>query len=869
SILATILPELTLRLGETSPGYALPPEQARLRLFEAVSSFLTAIATSPSPSANGGVLILDDLHWADPASLDLLCYIARRQPTTPLLMVGAYRAGEATHPAAFERSLAELTRLRVLTTLALPALAPAALTALAAAFLQAPLEPKLSQLLYTHSEGNPFLAEELLRGWQETGLIEPTHSGWRWRGQTNEMLPATIISAVRQRLTRLPEQTVEILRSAAIVGRTFELSLLAQILEQAEEPLEESLQPALQAQLIRPVQPGILSFSHDTIRECLYQEVTSARRKRLHGLIGRALEARPPQHLTELAFHFARSGDSTRGVTYARQAAERARQIHAYAEAAAHYQTILNLLDPADPQRGGFLLRLGETALLAGQEREAIGAFESAQNWYNETGDVAEAALAAHRLGQACWRLESLTQARQAFEKGLRLLQNLSHPHPIQVQILGDLSSLLVVSLHRQAEGLAYGQQALELAHQLEDDHLVATASRTYGNLLVRANQLHTGLPLLEQALALAVDLNDPVEAAECCACLTVAYAWSTAAQQISNLLPRWLDFARRSHDPYHLRHIYSMQAMGYIFAGRWIEAEQMLAQAQAVVEQLASPEPAAFLQVSRGIMAYYRGDYATAEAMLAEAITTLRPIGPGAMVWYLGWLGIAQANQGKIEAARACQAELETLAAQLPAGAMSTAEAVAHLTMLALILQDQETLTRCYQQLIPFRGQFHDALIDRLLGTIELYRRDWPAAQASLAAAETVARREGFKIELAQTLVAQAELALAQGRSGQPFFDEAITLYQEMGNAAEVERLHQRQQRLFSPPAPAFPAGLSQREVEVLRLVAAGKSNRQIAEALILSEKTVANHLTHIFNKTGVDNRAAATAFAMRHNLV
>ncbi len=870
SILATIFPELTLRLGESAPGYALPPEQARLRLFEAVSSFLAAAAASP---ASGGVLILDDLHWADPASLDLLCYLARRQSSASLLIVGAYRAGEAAYPAAFEHALTELTRLRRLTTLTLSPLAPTAITSLAAAYLQAPLAPKLSQLLYTQSEGNPFLAEELLRGWQETGQVEPSRSGWQWRGQPGEMLPASIIGAVRQRLTRLPAPTLETLRSAAITGRTFEAALLAQVVEQEEEAVEEALQAAIQARLIQPGKPGVFTFSHDAIRQCLYQEVTAARRKRLHGAIGRALEARPPQagaqRLAELAFHFSHSGDSARAVAYARQAAEGALQTYAYAEAAVHYHTALNLLGLADPQRGRLLLSLGEATLLAGQEREAAAAFESAQSWFSQAGDPAAAALAAHRLGQAFWRLESLPEARQAFEMALRLLRGLPQPQPRLIQVLGDLGSLLVVSLHQQGEGLAYGQQALELAHQLEDDRLVAAASRTYGNLLVRANYWHTGLPLLERALALAMEQDDPVEAAECYACLTIAYAWSAAAQRVFALIPHWLEAAQRSHDLYHLRHIYSMQAIGHIFGGRWAEAEQVLAQAQAVVEQLASPEPAAFLEVIHGMMAYYRGDYAAAEAALVKATASLRAIGPGALVWYLGWLGMAQAAQGKREAAQACRAELEMLLTRLPVTAMPTAEALAHLTMLALSLEDQESLTRYYGQLEPFRGQFHDALVDRLLGTIEIYRRDWPAAQASLAAAETVARREGFKIELAQTLAAQAELALVEGRAGRPLLDQAIALFRELGNAPEVERLRRRQQDLSSPPSPSFPAGLSQREVEVLRLVAAGKSNRQIAQALVLSEKTVANHLTHIFNKTGADNRAAAAAFALRHNLV
>ncbi len=124
---------------------------------------------------------------------------------------------------------------------------------------------------------------------------------------------------------------------------------------------------------------------------------------------------------------------------------------------------------------------------------------------------------------------------------------------------------------------------------------------------------------------------------------------------------------------------------------------------------------------------------------------------------------------------------------------------------------------------------------------------------------------------------MAQAKLALAQGGRGSTahahaLFDQALDLFKQMGMAGEERRLHDQLGRLWLLPAvrrqPALAAGLSEREAEVLRLVAAGKSNRQIAEELCLSEKTVANHLTNIFSKTGVDNRAAATAFAIRHGL-
>jgi len=293
----------------------------------------------------------------------------------------------------------------------------------------------------------------------------------------------------------------------------------------------------------------------------------------------------------------------------------------------------------------------------------------------------------------------------------------------------------------------------------------------------------------------------------------------------------------------------------------------------------LANPEALAFLDFSRGGFAWLEGDYARSEQLFAKAIVIFRTLGPETLVWYLGFLGMVQALQGKQVAALACMDEVEALVAKMPAGAMPTAEPLAQMSMTALLLADQERLQRLYPQLLAFRGQFHDAAVDRLLGEMETRQGNFVAAQRSLAAAETFTRQENSLWELAHVLVAQADLEVAQqkGQVGitrsQALLQEALRLFESFGNQTEAQRLHNRLKQMTSQPMepvrPAYPAGLSEREVEVLRLVVSGKSNREIAEILVLSEKTVANHLTHIFNKTTTDNRAAATAFAIRNGLV
>src|SRR2546421_5542845 len=149
SVLATILPEFPLRQGELPVSYPLPAEQARLRLYEAVGMFLAAIAV---PRAV--LLLLDDLQWADTATLDLLCYVVRHQPNARLLVLGAYREGEVAQRPSFERALAELTRLRRLITITIGPLAVTEMAMLAGSRLGAPLDPAARATLSTQSEGN-------------------------------------------------------------------------------------------------------------------------------------------------------------------------------------------------------------------------------------------------------------------------------------------------------------------------------------------------------------------------------------------------------------------------------------------------------------------------------------------------------------------------------------------------------------------------------------------------------------------------------------------------------------------------------------------------------------------------------------------
>jgi DNA-binding CsgD family transcriptional regulator/tetratricopeptide (TPR) repeat protein len=872
-VLAAVLPELAAPVG-ASAGYPLPPEQARLRLYQAFGDFLSAIAAE-APL----LLLLDDLQWADPATLDLLPWLLRHAAEARLLIVAAVRSADADAGPALRRALAELNRLRRLATVTLGPLDAAAIARLAESELGGPVDGGLAARLAADSEGNAFFAEELLRDWVEDGTVG-RDGAWRLLRAPVDAPAAGIVGAVQQRTARLPQDVVELLEVAAIVGRGFEPSLLAEVLRGDAEAVEARLAVAVAASLLRREGDGF-AFAHDKVRECLYVAVTPTRRRRLHGAIGAALEGAGPagaRRLADLAFHFTRSHDRARGAEYAGRAAEAALAAYAPAEAAGHFETALALAGPDEPGRGDLLLGLGDAALMAGDERRAIEAFRHAAVRARERGDRAIRARAAHSLGRAHTRLEEHAAARASFEEALGLVDDAepaarardAADQTMAAAILVDLATLLGTSLGDVATGLVQARRALELSAAIGERRLEAAARRVHGTLLVRRNDLPAGIVELERALGLAEAADDPSEAAECCAQLTIAYYWAGELDRQREAALRRVAHAERSRDVYQARHADVFVALAHAERGEWDEAERRLARAEVLVERLASPEPIAFLRWGQSMLAYMRGDLAAAERLAEAAIAGFRRVGPDALVWYLGGLAIVKAASGKRPEAVAIADESEALAARQPAGSMPTAEANAHLCQAALLLGDAARAERAASRLRPFAGQYHDFAIDRLLGTVAARRGEFAAARAKLAAAEALLRRERIGCELAETLAARAELELAEhGRAGtaaaRALLEEAIELAGRLGLAGIAARLRGR---LGELGPRELPGRLSEREAEVLRLVAAGRSNREIAEALFLSEKTVANHLTNIFGKTGSDNRAAATAFAVRHGL-
>ncbi len=400
----------------------------------------------------------------------------------------------------------------------------------------------------------------------------------------------------------------------------------------------------------------------------------------------------------------------------------------------------------------------------------------------------------------------------------------------------------------------------------------------TAGNLTLHGSDLPSTVQFLEGLLTQAEARSDPSEAGECCFNLATTSYWMASVRRSHDVSRHRIALLERSQESYQLRTAYTWLVLLFASQGAWTEAEQVIEQAHPLVDHLLSPMPAAFLHQFQGFLAYQREDYPTAERELQAALVGQDlQMGLGEIMFYVGLLGFIQATMGKREEARAAMAQEERLLDALPDGILPTAPLLMCLALTAMALDEQARAVHLYPRLLAFRGQYYWFLADRVLGLLAAELGDWETAVMHLTAAQATAQRERLRPELARTLLGRADVELARGGQGstrciEDLLNQALAVFEELGMSHSAHQVLRQLRALSSqagsPTRPSLPAHLTQREVAVLKLVVQGKSNRQIAHVLGLSEKTVTNYLTHIFNKTMCENRAAATAFAIHHGL-
>jgi len=403
---ARIVSEVRERV-QVEPKPSGDPEDDRWRLLQAITTFLrNASSTQPV------LLVLEDLHWSDRGTLDLLVHLATNLQGARLLIVGTYRDIEVDRAHPLSATLAELRRAGEYVRVLLRGLTLDGVQRMLSGIAGQEALWGLAEAVHRQTEGNPLFVQEVVRYLVEEGHIKYEGGLWQTTGDTPlEMsIPEGLRDVIGRRLSRLSPECNRLLSIAAVIGRDFALETLRQVSEMEEGPLVDALEEALKVGVLEEQSRGGLvryRFAHAFFRQTLYEEMIAPRRIRLHQQVARALEGqyaqRLEEHAAEMAEHFSYSSDPAdlaKAVEYGEMAAKRAMAVYSYGEAVRILERAIDVQEVLDPQdktkRCDLLLALGEALVSAGKPQRAY------EDVAEEAFSLAEALEDKIRASRAC-----------------------------------------------------------------------------------------------------------------------------------------------------------------------------------------------------------------------------------------------------------------------------------------------------------------------------------------------------------------------------------------------------------------------------------------------------------------------------------
>jgi DNA-binding CsgD family transcriptional regulator len=870
--LRAIAPGVAIRTVDDDTASTLTPDQVRFQTNAAVSGLLRA-AGSASPL----LILIEDLHNGDSASLRLIEVLARDLVDVPVLIVSTYRDREFEPGHPLGTLLGNVSALPNFDRLHLTGLGRTEVAELVRDITGArPLARRLSDI-FERTAGNPFFVSEVAR--------EPADLS-----QTSEIgrpLPRNVRDAVGVRLDALSGPTIEYLSVAAVAGRVFDPAVIRLVMSESEQPeLLNSLDQALDHQIVESEdEQGLFRFTHDLVRETIVSRIPAGDLMVAHLAVGEALEHhygdRADDHANELAYHFGEAGelaDADRTFNYSLAAGRRALAVSAYYDAYGFLKRAVELLgNDALDDRGG------EAHFGLGRSQEAVGVamgvshLEAARNlrtafdYYEESGNTDGVIAIAGRPYAAV-----LTQALgDLFSRALEFAAPESH----------DMGRILVAEAysrwirdHDLTESLDQLERASAIARAQRDTVLERSAAAVTANVAGMAGAWERARRWAEVALGMHTGVPDPDAEIRCRIWRSnslMALGQGPAALEAAEEYIAW---SGELQNPFARSTALTVGGLACVAVGDWprifelsIESTHMRA--------LDIPLLRAVTFAS-----YATGELDSGRGFLEELIKKSLDQGPGhsAMRTYGGFpleaFDFALRIAGDDSVEDLLDGALQVARTNSQTTQLAEAARVGWTALMAYYSGDNDEIERVYRHLTTLdtlfdTGGFSNARACALLARKLGLERE---ADAAMQRAISDTRDAGYLPEHALLSAEHAEDL--QGRSGQNSRSDrnSVAVLVEQGLAAArsvgfipvVERLEALSASLGPATPVDLPAGLTGREAEVLTLVAAGRTNGQIAAELVISEYTVMRHVSNIYAKIDASNRADATAFAVRNGL-
>jgi DNA-binding NarL/FixJ family response regulator len=801
------------------------------RLFQTLRQAMDAF-TARTPA----VLALDDIHWADGPSLELLQFLADSVSQTRIVLVATYRSGDQQHSDMFRRTLAALAKGRSAFHRELHPLTLSEVRTLLRACTGAisQVETRRIASVSVFSEGNPLLAQELFKS---AGEESPAP------GRALK-LPLSIREAVLARVGALSESERQAIVCASAIGRRFSPHLLAEIASQPIDEVLRALNRAAQELLIEDdPEGGSLRFRHELTRQAVYGQLLQVQARALHQKIAGVLERQPqtPQLTADLAYHYWMAADTIKASDFNEEAGDRAFALFGNSEAVEHYDRALQFIGDSHRERHAAINdKRGNALYQLGMSKEAVKAFEAARIFYDSERMTERVARLSVKIATLRWsdgrEVEAIEECRHAlasvdassqsyFRANAYLGYFLSHRDPdaamkhftnaesfqgdrqpqdalvlyqCRAVVLGDRGDVEgAVADFRRAIGLSL----------MTGDHSLAI--RCLGNLGLKMTDLgerQRAVDAFEEAVAIMT--RESLWDIDSAVCLR-QYAW--ACLQFGELAAAHRYIVRSLEYPTDSLRLQLFASQAAMVVGLRTLDEELVGR---VADRTLLDEAFRPGNESMALTALPFAELEFANGRTAEGIDILHRV-----VASYAAIGDPRDNDGvlAIVAEYASEEDADVARSIVKRYADESGAAIARAHLLR-----------------------YDAVLSA--------RRGEAARAAELAGeALEIYHRVGWKWHEAQTL----EIA---GKLG-----EAMAAYEQVGDKRSAQRLHgelnpvNRRGRAKSE--------LTEREFEIAQLAAAGKSNKEIAEALTLSPRTVETHLATIFGKLSVRTRAELIA--------
>jgi DNA-binding CsgD family transcriptional regulator/tetratricopeptide (TPR) repeat protein len=876
---ALLVRELRTTLPDVPEHPPVSPELERYRLFESVAGFLFAVAAA---TPTGLLLVLDDLHWADAPSLQLLLHLSRRLNGQRVLIAGSYRDQEVARGHAFYPEVGELLREQTADQLVLQRLSEADVAGYVELAAEEPPAEGISAAVFRESEGNPLFMVELVRLIVAEGRWHSAAAGPRLG------LPQSIVQVIGRRLDRLSAECYRVLSVAAVIGREFELPLLQRATDLDSIGLLDLLEEAESARVLSgvPGAVGRFSFTHPLIRETLYTQLLTVQRVRLHRRLGEALEALyggdPDPYLAELAHHFyqgAPHGDAARAVDYARRAGDRSMSIFAYEESARLYQTALDALTfsptPDGVRRCELLVCLADAQTRSGDTAVAKETFRTGAELAARLG--LEGQLTRAALGYAGYRGTPGVVDPVAIELLEEALAALGPPTALKARVMARLAMELYYHGTRERRE-ALSREAVQIARELGDPATLAAALVGRHYALHGPENLPQRLAAAAELIALAEAAGDPEVALQghYLQLANVLEAGDGAALAVE--IDQHEKLALELKQPLYLWRTDLLRTMQALLEGRFEAGEELARQALAVSQRAARPNSLQAYGTQIFVVRWEQGRLDEIE----QDVVGLSARYPGVQAWRAA-LALLYSETGKREPARA---EFDRVAVNGFADAPRDETWLITMTLGALLCEymgDVEAAGRLYDLLLPYAERTAVAAggvvslggVARYLGILAALMGRWEQAEKHFRQALLIHERLRGRPWLARMQLDYASMLLRRGlagdrkRAGELIASVLATAAElVMPRLTEQARALNAQIEPFQGGRTRQPDGLSARELEVLHLLAQGLSNREIAADLVLSKRTIDHHIATIYRKVGARRRGDAVAYALRQTV-